>query len=205
MNLQVDLIYQSERRSASTLNLKAALRVLTIVVPAAAVLLIVLLIVNFLQRKYEVALLEAKWDATSPRKREADVLRNQVSRNRAILAQLQGLEKSRLDWRRQLAGLLVEVPGGIQLRNLTAGQFLHLEQERVPARTFSMTVTGKATGISADADVERLRRRLLDSPIYAPEMETVEVASYGVDSTRGADRDDRAFRIDCTYSTRQFE
>ena len=205
MNLQVDLIYQSERRSASALNLKATLRVLTVVVPAAVVLLIVLLVVNFLQRKYEVALLETRWEATSPRKREADVLRNQVSRNRNILAQLQGLEKSRLDWHRQLAGLLAEVPGGIQLRNLTAGQSLHLEKERFPARTFNMTVMGKATGISADADVEHLRRRLLESPIHTPEMETVEVASYGVDATRGADREDRAFRIDCTYSMRQFE
>lgn len=205
MNLQVDLIYQSERRSSSALNLKAVLRVLTVVVPAVVVLLIVLLVVNFLQRKYEVALLETRWDATGPRKREADVLRNQVSRNRDILAQLHGLEKTRMDWHRQLAGLLAEVPSGIRLRNLSARQSLHLQEERIPARAFSMTVMGKASGISADADVEHLRRRLLESPVYAPEMETVEVASYGVDATRGADRDDRAFRIDCTYSVRQFQ
>ena len=204
MNLHVDLIVASERRSASPLNTRSVRRVLLVVGPVAALLLAGSLVVDFLQLKWQLSMLETQWSNTEPRKAEADALRNQVSENSDVLAEVRGIKASRIPIRDVLAGVLIETPRTIQLRGLTANQFPTLEPGGGLARHGSLSVNGKVSGAQAEEEVSTLRRRFAEAPVFTQLVATAVVAEYGPDPARGAGRDDRTFRIDCDFKPRPF-
>lgn len=205
MNFQVNLIMDSERRSASIFNLKAFVRVLSVVGPAAMAVTVAMAVIDYVQVSLELDRLRAEWAATEPKKAQADDLRNRVSANQQVLRQLNGIAKSNLPWQGQLDGLIDVTPPDIQLRQLSVSHGIRNEAKSPPARLFSMTIEGKASGAGADRSVSDLKNRLLGAPPFVAAVDTVNVVSYGVDTSATAGRDDRAFRIDCTYSPRTFQ
>jgi len=204
MNLHVDLIVPSERRSANPLNARSAQRVLLIVGPVAALLLIGTLVVGFLQLKWELSMLETQWSTTAPRKTEADALRNQVSENSDVLAEVRGIKASRIPMRELVAGILIETPPSIQLRGLTVNQFPTLEVDGRLARHGGFSAEGKVSGAQAEEDVSTLRERFTQAPVFTQLVASATVAEYGPDPARGAGREDRTFRIDATLQPRPF-
>jgi len=205
MNLQVNLIIASEQRSASAFNLKAILRILSIVGPVSAVLAIALIVLHFVQTKLELDRLQTEWAIAKPRKEYADSLRNKASVNRQILEQLKGIAGSNLPWHRQLAGLIQVTPTDIQLQKLSLSQAIGKDAKGQPVRTFRMMLEGRASGVAPDQNVSDLKNRFLNEPVYASIVESANVVSFGLDTSANADKDDRAFRIDCKYLPRTFE
>ena len=205
MNLQVDLILPTEQRSASAFNLQAVIRVMTIVGPAILLLLIALLVLGFMQINGEVKLLETQWAAVEKKKSAADALRNQVSENRDILADLTGLRNTDVEISKALIRLLQVIPANIQMAELSVTDTFELKDEKIPERRFRLIMAGSAIGKNADAEVAELKRRLVQAPGFERDMERSEVTEYGVDTREGAGRDDRAFRIDSLFNEKVFE
>ena len=205
MNLQIDLLFPTEQRSASAFNLQAVLRVMTIVGPAILLLLLALLVLGIVQIKGEVKLLETQWAAVEKKKLAADALRSQVRENREILASLNGLRTTDLEVSEALTALMQVIPSGIQVHELTLSDTFELNEKQVPERRFRLVMSGSAIGKAAETDVAELKRRLVKSPRFARDMERSEVTQYGVDTRTGAGRDDRAFQIDSLFNRKAFE
>jgi hypothetical protein len=207
MNLRVDLTLPSERRSPSILNLKSLLNIATVVAPIAVLVLISILWVNSRIQSSILSSREDQWAATEPRKKAAIRHSQELGRNMAILKEMEGWQKARLNWEPQLVDVQRQVPPTVQLLSLKVDHNLILENNdtRYPARRFSLALRGKGVGESSERDIETLKNRLLASPLLSPLVDSVDVKEFNYDPTPGAGREDRVFKIDCAYRARRFD
>jgi hypothetical protein len=203
MNLRVDLILPQEQRSASVLNLRFISRLASIVVPTVAALLIALSIINAVNLGNRVKLMERMWLETEPVKEKALQVLKQAKLNNQMYGELEGWGHSRVDWNTLIASLQRGVDPRIQLANLRVSQVLTLVKDgKLPARSFSLSLAGRASGQGAEVAVERLQQHLLESPEFAPLMESADIARYSADPDR---KEDRLFQIDCTFKPSLFQ
>lgn len=216
MNLQVNLILDTEQRSGSVLSVRSLLRILSIVLPLIALVVLVSAILNLMTLRSKQRLFEAKWADAEPKMNKALALAEELTQNRALLEELQGWNASHLDWHTQLAGLRDVVPVTIQLDRLRVSQTLQLspgkkgEAEAAtptgpPVRAFALTMSGRALGESAEQDIQFLKRGMESAPAFTGIVSSVKVTKYGEDTAKGAGPNDRVFQIDSIYEPRAFK
>ncbi|MCK5529340.1 MAG: hypothetical protein KAI74_06620 [Kiritimatiellae bacterium] len=205
MNLQVDLILTEEQRNASAFNMQALLRILSVIGPAIIVLIIILLVINVTQTKGELKALEAQWQLLEVKKGKADKLRNQISTNNEILSKFKGINTSRLEWHSQLRHLMESTPSTIQFRNLSASQTLTFNDRKKGIRKYRVLLAGKAIGDKIDITIANFTRQLSESPKLSPYIDGAKVTAYDKDNSVDAGKNDRVFKISCTYKPRTFE
>ena len=201
MNLRVDLILESEKRSASLISPRMALRIVTIAGPTIILALAGLAVFSIFNLRREVKALEADWQILEPRKNRAIALAERVTVNEEARAELEGWSSCHIDWNAQLSALQTAVPPNIHLSALKISQVLLLADEIDPARVFSMSISGKAVGSTAEADIQTLKDRLVTAPAFTAAVETVRVPEYKADPDN---KTNRLFRIDCDYFPRIF-
>lgn len=204
MNLRVDLILDSERRSSSVINPKMLLRVASVVVPVvlAGLLTIQVLIVGQLGK--ELQGLKTSLDNAQPQQQKASELMTQFLAHKNILAEMDGWRSSRMAWSEQLEGLMRVVPDNIQLQRFSVSQTLQLSTADKPARSFSASLEGKAVTDDAEQSVRGLENALIHQPPFSPSTTNVLVPQYAADGSPSANRDDRVFQITCQYLQRTF-
>jgi hypothetical protein len=200
MNLRVDLILPSERRSASLINPKIMLRAVTVVVPLILAVCIVMLVFNMITLGNQLSMAEADWAEMEPRQKEALSLRGTLARNVQILSEIEGWSASHIDWHRQLLALQEAMPAELQLTSLRVEHAFRGADQNVPGRLFALTLDGRGAETTAERDVERLRSRLRGSGPFEP-IEDATVDAFGADPKS---RSDRVFRIKCRYQPRTF-
>lgn len=207
MNLRVDLILESEQRSASVVNLKSILRIASICVPVILVVFILSAVVKMMALKSEFNMLEGQMENAVAKQEAAAKLREELATNLNVLNELEGWRNSHIDWHKQLLGLQKEVPKEIQLSALKLSQTLDLIESGVAARVFTMVLEGNAVGEDAEYNVYRLKRRLENTQLFSSiiEEDGVKVAKYASNPEKGAHKTDRIFRIECLYQDRKFE
>lgn len=204
MNLQVDLILTEEQRNASAFNMQALLRILSIIGPAILVLIIILLVINVTQTKGELKALEEQWELLEVKKGQADKLRNQISTNSEILNNLKGINRSRLEWHSQLRYFMETTPDTIQFRNLSVSQSLKLNDRKKGIRVYNVSLAGKAIGDKIDITIAQFTRTLSKDPKFSPYIAGAQVTAYDKDNSAKAGKNDRIFKIKCTYKPRTF-
>lgn len=205
MNLRVDLILESEQRSASLISRKSLIRIVSIVIPAVIVLLVTLQVMRLLAVKNEERAVEARWLTTEPLEKKAGELAGVRRANDALLAELEGWSKSRISWNEQLLALTSVVPTNMQLTELRIGQTFQVIQDKVPARVFGMNLKGMSYGTEAESSVKKMEQTLSQDALFSNLIRRVEVPMYGAANTEGANKDDRIFEIRCGYRERAFE
>ncbi|NQT92126.1 MAG: hypothetical protein HQ559_05140 [Lentisphaerae bacterium] len=207
MNLHVDLILDTEQRSASVFSLKSLARLGTIGGPILAVLLIAGAVFSFLRLKGEVDDLEDRWKLAEPRKLASLRYRQQLSANKKILDELEGWQAAQLAWHRQLIAVQREIPDTVQLHRMSVNQTLQFLNKRTPARSFVMVLEGRAIGETAETDIQDLKRRMGRAEPFVDTVKEdgVHVPVYGSDPTPGANKADRIFKIQCLYIDKLFE
>jgi hypothetical protein len=207
MSLRVDLILDSEQRSGSLLSPKSLVRIASIVGPAILLVLVAAFVMQMFQLNSKVALLEGQWEDVGGQQQTAENLRGQLLENREMLDEIGGWRESHIDWHEQLSGLIRVVPPEIELRKLRIGQQLDVLEKNMPARTFSMTLNGRAVGAGAEGAVEALKLSLQTAPAFATNVaeDGVSVPSYGADVSAGAGKHDRVFTIVSKYTPRKFD
>ena len=203
MNLRVDLILESEQRSGSVISSKSIIRISSIVFPSILAIILIFAFVNSIRLKNELAMYIQEMDIAGPRQEQAIKLRDQLKKNLSALDELNSWNSSHMDWHEQLLNLQKEVPPRIQLTDIDVKQVLQIVEKKIPARVFTLMIKGKAKGATSEGSIQFLYDKLKNSPSFASFTDNVDV-SGSADTTKGADKNDRTFRIDCAYKPRKF-
>jgi hypothetical protein len=206
MNLRVDLILESERRSASMINTKSIMRIAAIVGPVLLVVLISGFAFNIWQLKNHLDSLNKTLEVELPKKEKALKIRAELNANIQILSEIEGWQKSRIDWADQLVGIQKEIPDKMQLENMTVSHSIVITNF-LPARLYSMTLSGQAVGDTAQTLVMQLKGSLPKSSV----LSNFFAASPNVTRFSGplvpneTNKNDRLFQMDCSYKPRMFQ
>lgn len=204
MNLRVDLILESEQRSASIFNLKSLLRFVTILVPSIIILLFLVSFAGYLSLKSQVNDLKTENEIKQPKVTRADTLSGEVSKNESMRKELAGLRNSAIDWHKQLVELMKVVPAEMHFDSIRAAQTYQTEGNAAE-RKFSLTIAGKSKGVQSEDNVLLLKRALTVSEFFSKYMTPPEVPIFKQDEAPGAEKTDRIFRIECSYKPRTME
>ena len=205
MNLRVDLILESEQRSGSIVNPKSVLRIVAILIPLILVGLFVQQFLTAARLRREMENLSLTWDTARPQQEKARQMIEGFQAQGDIRKELQGWQLSRIRWNEQLIGLVRVVPENVQLFSFSMNQSQRLIEEKTPARAYTTSMRGKAVGPTAEMSIRALERRLASEPPFEDVVAAVTVPEYGADTSPGASRDDRVFRIDSRYEEQPFE
>jgi Tfp pilus assembly protein PilN len=205
MNLRLDLILESERRSGSPVSLKSVGRIAAVVIPVVVVLLLSSAMVTLMRLKAELDELEAAWRDLGPRKEKAAALSTEFQKNRQTIQELNGWKSSHMDCHVRLANLMAAVPPTIQLTNLKLDQSLQSLDNSSVARVFSLALEGRAVGEGSEKNVEAFKQTLAERPVFTNVIGEVKVGQFGADLSKGAEKFDRVFRIECKFRPRKFE
>jgi hypothetical protein len=202
MNLRVDLILETEKRSASVINAKSVLRISYIILPVILFLIIGGFVLSVWQLNSNLKTLEDGLAIDGPKKDKALKLRAEFQENLVILEEVKGWQKSHLSFYEQLVGVQKEVPEKIQLQNLTINHTVILTNN-APARVFTLSLSGKAFGDGAQSYVTQLENRLQKGPAFTNAMESAKVVLFKQpDNAADGNKSDRLFQIECAYKPR---
>lgn len=204
MNLRVDLILESEQRSASIFNLKSALRFVAVLIPSIIVLLFLVSFAGYLSLKSQVNDLKTENEIKQPKVARADALSVEVAKNESMSKELAGVRNSAIDWHKQFVELMKVVPPEMYFDSIRAAQAYQTEGAATQ-RKFSLTLAGKSKGAQSEDNVLRLKRSLTVSDFFAKYMTPPEVPIFMQDEAPGSKKTDRIFRIECSYKPRTMQ
>ena len=200
MNLQVDFMLDTERRSGSSVSQKFVIRLAAFVIPVVVLGLFLVLIVTYQSSKRDRNVVEQEKIQIDPEYKKVVNLEKEYNNVRGLKTAIQGWRDSRLDAYRLLRGLQRAAPQTIQLTQWA----LNEKVEAVGAvfgRTAGIYMKGKVAGEQPEADVQRLYHALQSEPPFPDIMEQVEVkrfaASEALDEQGG-----RVFDIECILKPR---
>ena len=200
MNLQVDFMLDTERRSGSTVSQKFVIRLAAFIVPVIVLGLFVVLIVTYQSSKSDRNLVEQEKIQIDPKYKKVLDLEKEYNSVRDLKAAIQGWGDSRLDAYRLLRGLQRAVPQTIQLTQWVLNEKVETVGT-VFGRTVGIYMKGKVAGERPEADVQRLYQALKNEPPFPDIMAQVEVkrfaASESLDEQGG-----RVFDIECVLKPR---
>lgn len=206
MNLRVDLIQVSERRSASRVSLALFLRILTFTV--IAVILFIILVFGKHMRDVNETLraVNAGIKKLKPQYDAQIALTTNLHRQKDILAEFQDWKTTRLPISSQLEAVQDIVPPTIQLTDLRIDRVLQTVDKKT-ARVFKMQIKGRATSARADAEVDKFRQDLAKHPAIQPYLQEIVIppGSFRQDPDAKAAKTDRLFEIVCKYKPLKFE
>jgi len=188
MNVRVDLILKSERRSASPINMRSLSRLATVLVPVALVAVVVVYAVNIATLKSKVRMVERAWEEAEPKRKEALKLRAVAGRNETILQELEKWKQARISWSDHLRALQETVRPSIQMTKLQVLQSVQIMEGGVPARVFTVAIEGIAVGRSAKEDVDHLQRGLRTVEPFDRTGEDVAITHFAAAPGRRSDR-----------------
>ena len=200
MNLQVDFMFDTERRSGSSVSQKFIIRLAAFIIPVIVLGLFVVLIVTYQSSKHARNVVEQEKIQVDPEYRKVVNLEKEFKSVRDLKTAIQGWGDSRLDAYRLLRGLQSAVPRNIQLTHWVLNEKVE-KVGTVFGRTAGIYMKGKVVGKRPEADVQRLYQALKSEPPFPDIMEQVEVkrfaASEALDEQSG-----RVFDIECMLKPR---
>lgn len=214
MNLRVDLIQETERRSATPVSVAFIIRISAFTLLAFAILGILLAINSISKNKRDLQYTESELTRIEPKYNAYVTLTNSLTHQRAILAECQGWERSRVEWHKAMLAFQSLVPERIQIREVRVNHELKPDGRKTQ-RVFTLTLKGRATTSQADSDVAKLKNDLAQTEIFASvlvnkakdktDKEGVEMLNYNYDSAKEGTKADRIFEIRCNFKPRPFE
>lgn len=204
MNLRVDLILETEQRSASIFNLKTMVRAVAILIPSIIVALFLVSFFGFWTLKSQVNDMKTEEEIKQPKVARADALRAEVDQNEAIKNELKGRRNSSLYWHRQFVELMKVIPAEMHFDSLRVTHSFGSEAN-VTSRKFDMTISGKSKGANSEDNVLLMKRSLTVSEFFKEYMDPPAVPVFKADVDPDAKKTDRIFRIECSYKARKMQ
>ena len=200
MNLQVDFMLDTERRSGSTVSQKFVIRLAAFIIPVIVLGLFMVLIFTYQSSKRDRNLVEQEKIQIDPEYKKVMSLEKEYNNVRDLKTAIQGWSDSRLDAYRLLRGLQRAAPLSIQLTHWVLNEKVEAVGT-VFGRTAVIYIKGKVAGEYPEADVQHLYQALKSEPPFPDIMEQVEVkrfaASEALDEQGG-----RIFDIECMLKPR---
>jgi hypothetical protein len=204
MNLRVDLILETEQRSASIFNLKTMVRAVAILIPSIIAVFFLVSFFEFWTLKSTVNDMKTEEEIKKPKVARADALRAEVDQNETIKTELQGRKNSAIDWHVQFVELMKLIPDEMHFDSLRMTHTFASENN-VTSRKFDMTVAGKSQGTRSEDNVLLVKRSLTISDFFKKYMNPPDVPVFKQDTDPGAKKTDRIFRIECNYKPRKMQ
>lgn len=207
MNLRVELILDTERRSASLINVKTVIRISAIVVPLLIAAIAAMMAMDYMSVKQKRDILKSQREDQKPTEEKATTLNTQLGQNLALLKEIEGWQNARTSWSVLLLDLQKSAPDKIHFDTLTVQHALTLEAGKSLVRTYGMSLKGVAGGSNPEQDVRQMKEdvrlaasytNLLDS---VPEIKRFEPLASHTDETKHH----RAFTLDLKLKPRKFE
>lgn len=206
MNPHINLIKDSERRSASPVHVRFILRLAGALLPSLALIWLSLGFMQSRQLHTKLIWAEEEWSAIEPRFKAAMELQRDLVRVRDIESEINGWRNARHSWVPVLQALRETVPETIQMTMLQSEERLQLDGS-TPVRTFNLKIWGRARGAFPDADVQSLRNAVSEHPILGNLIHQASIprGSFGVDPATDADRAHRVFQLHAEFIPLRFE
>ncbi len=206
MSQHINLIYDSEQRSASLISALFVVRLIGVLIPFALLLFLALAYMQSRQLRNSLAWAEDDWKAMEPRYQAALQLQRDIVRIREVETEIERWRRARHGWGGMLWTFPEIVPPDIQLTQLQSEERLQLDGN-VPVRLFTLKLWGRARGRAPDADVEALRNMMVDHSALAGVVKNAVIprGTFGADPTPGADRAHRVFQLNVELAPRRFE
>ncbi|MBU4211788.1 MAG: hypothetical protein KKD33_04305 [Verrucomicrobia bacterium] len=200
MNLQVDFMLDTKRRSGSTVSQKFVIRLAAFIIPVIVLGLFVVLIFTYQSSKRDRNLVEQEKIQIDPEYKKVLNLERELKNVQDLKTAIQGWSDSRLDAYRLLRGLQSAVPRTIQLTQWILNEKVEAVGT-VFGRTAGIYMKGKVAGERPAADVQLLYQALKSEPPFPDIMAQIEVkrfaASEALDEQGG-----RVFDIECMLKPR---
>ncbi|MDD5678258.1 MAG: hypothetical protein PHW60_09770 [Kiritimatiellae bacterium] len=200
MNLQVDFLLDSERRSGSTVSRKFVVRLAAVVIPVILLGLFAALVTTYQASKNDLGLVEQEKKQIDPEHKKVVNLEKELKGARDLKAAIQGWSDSRIDAYRLLRGLQRAAPPNIQLTQWVFSEKTELVGG-VFGRTAGIYMKGKVAGERPEADVQRLYQALKSEPPFPDIMAEVAVKRFAA-SEGLAEPGGRVFDIECILKPR---
>lgn len=202
MNLQIDFMFETERRSGSTVSQKFVIRLAVIIVPAVLVGLFLILSAAHQVSKHERNSAEQEKRRIDPEYQKVISRGKELKDVQALQGAIRGWSDSRLDAYRFLRGLQRAVPLNIQL---TQGVLNEKSEamEGAFGRSAVLYLKGRVGGDRPESEVEQLYSALKKEPPFPDLMEQVEVKRFAASEARN-EQDIRVFDIECKLKGRLF-
>jgi len=200
MNLQVDFMLDTERRSGSSVSQKFVVRLAAFVIPVIMLGLFGVLIVTNQSSKRDRDAVEQEKIQVDPEHKKVLSLEKEFKSGQDLKAAIQGWGDSRLDAYGLLRGLQRAAPQSIQLTQW-------MLKEKVEAvgtvfgRTAGIYMKGKVAGEHPEADVELLYQALKSEPPFKDIMAQVKVKRFAA-SEELDEQGGRVFDIECMLKPR---
>lgn len=207
MNLRVDLIYPTEQRSASKLNMRMVSRIGVFGVPAVLILIAVISLVRVQGLSREVRRWENRWRIAAPEKDGAIEFQSTMQQNTLWTREIESWSASRIDMAALLKNLRSNVPSMVQFTDLQiAEEFREIEDAGI-IRQYWITLSGKADGPRAKDDVEDLTSAMNGHPAFTGLVANAEVpaGAFAQDDDPQAPPTRRVFQIKVEFKPRPFD
>lgn len=200
MNLQVDFMLDTERRSGSTVSRKFVIRLAAVIVPVVLLGLFGALVLTYQASARDRNIVEQEKMRIDPEYKKVLNLKKEFEGIRDMKMAMQGWKDSRLDAYRLLRGLQRATPPSIQLTQWMLNEKMELAGN-VLGRNAGIYIKGKVAGERPEADVQLLYQALKNEAPFPDVMAQVEVkrfaASEAIDEQGG-----RVFDIECVLRPR---
>lgn len=202
--MRINLILESERRSASPISLSMVIRAAVGGVTVLVLMLAGSLLTSYRSLNVNVRSASEDWKRTEPKYNAALQRRSDLDKKMATLKELQSWRDTRVAWGKQLMQLQQAISPLIQLTELRVTQDLLVMSNNVPARVFELRLAGRTGTQQSEATVSELREALAGWPPFDTFIETVNIPPGAFRQDPGS-KADRTFELVCRYYPRPFK
>ncbi len=201
MNMHINLILDSEKRSGSSVSLKFVGRSVAVVSPVLAGILIAVLVMLGRSAEQNLRFAEQGLQQQEPIYQAVLSLDQKSKDLRQVADALEGWADSRADWGWVLDRFQGVVPPAIQLLLITFNETIG-PVDNVPARIAKLYIKGKVMGDRAEDAVQTLYQTLNAKPVFTNIFAQVDVKRFEA-SEDAAAKDTRVFEIECVLKPRK--
>jgi hypothetical protein len=212
-NFRIDVILEEERRSASPVSIKLAARIAGIAVAAIILLVATIFVGGVLRLKAQASRINDDWKELEPQWEQAKQDKKEYEKNKAILDEIKGWNKSRIEWHKHLMQIMDVIPQGVELDKMAIKGSIGVADDHA-AMQFGMVMDGaaredkknKSYARSPQEDVMEFEKLLNTAPFAKTMLANVEVPPqfFTDDKAAGASKQDRKFKIVVSYKPRKF-
>ena len=201
MNLQVNLILDSEKRSGSAVSMKFAFRVLAVAIPVILGIVIMVLILGARVAKQNLQFAEQEKSQLDPVYKSVIGLKQELRGCQHLAEVLDGWNTARPDWFSLLSQFQMIVPPSIQLLRLTVNETIE-KLDNVPTRSAGMYLKGRVMGDRAEDDVQLLDMTLKENKPFKEIFTRVDVKRFEA-AEDVTDKTVRVFEIECIMTPKK--
>ena len=187
MSLAVNLIFESEQRSASKLNFKTVLRIFAVALP----LLFLAIALQQAARHYvlqtNLRIRESRWESSEPRQRNAARQQSRLNLNMQIEAELVAWQKSAPQWDGVLLTIMESTPANIQVTTLRMQAIAAPGQPTggsPPLRRPSLLIEGRVSEPEAMSAIIKMKEAIEEHPLTEPAISSADIINFAAAPTQ---------------------